>query len=86
MTRNQVFENCQLEKSHCKINHIVTTECIILAQNQHSIFIFHYFNAKLLAKYSQIDLILHRSLQLPRQNTKAEYESECEPTKPHTMP
>ena len=24
MTSNQVFENCQLEKSHWKINHIVT--------------------------------------------------------------
>ena len=47
MTSNQVFENCQLEKSHWKINHIVTTEYIILAWNQHSIFIFHYFNAKL---------------------------------------
>ena len=29
MTSNQVFENCQLEKSHWKINHIVTTEYII---------------------------------------------------------
>ena len=46
MTSNQVFENCQVEKSHWKINHIVTTEYIILAWNQHSIFIFHYFNAK----------------------------------------
>ena len=53
MTSNQVFENCQLEKSHWKINHIVTTEYIILAKNQHSFFIFHYFNAKLLGKYSQ---------------------------------
>ena len=26
MTNNQVLENCQLEKSHWKINHIVTTE------------------------------------------------------------
>ena len=41
------------KKSHWKINHIVTTEYIILAENQHSIFIFHYFNAKLLGKYSQ---------------------------------
>ena len=31
MTNNQVFENCQLEKSHWKINYIVTTEYIILA-------------------------------------------------------
>ena len=31
MTSNQVFENRQLEKSHCKINHIVTTEYVILA-------------------------------------------------------
>ena len=31
MTSNQVFENCQLEESHRKINHIVTTEYIILA-------------------------------------------------------
>ena len=31
MTSNQVFENCQLEKSHWKINYIVTTEYIILA-------------------------------------------------------
>ena len=53
MTSNRVFENCQLEKSHWKINHIVTTEYIILASNQHSIFIFYYFNAKLLGKYSQ---------------------------------
>ena len=53
MTSNQVFENCQLEKSHWKIYPIVTTEYIILAWNQHSIFIFHYFNAKLLGKYSQ---------------------------------
>ena len=53
MTSNQVFENCQLEKSHWKIKCIGTTEYIILAQNQHSIFIFHYFNAKLLGKYSQ---------------------------------
>ena len=48
MTSNQVFENCQLEKSHWKINNIVTIEYIILAWNQHSIFIYHYFNAKLL--------------------------------------
>ena len=47
MTSNQVFENCQLEKSHWKINHIVTIEYIILVWNQHSIFIYHYFNAKL---------------------------------------
>ena len=53
MTSNQVFENCQLEESHWKINHMVTTEYIILALNQHSIFIFHYFNVKLLGKYSQ---------------------------------
>ena len=31
MTSNQVFENCQLEKSRWKINHMVTTEYIILA-------------------------------------------------------
>ena len=31
MTNSQVFENCQLEKSHRKINQIVTTEYIILA-------------------------------------------------------
>ena len=31
MISNQVVENCQLEKSHWKINHIVTTEYIILA-------------------------------------------------------
>ena len=31
MTSNQVFENCQVEKSHWKINHIVTAEYIILA-------------------------------------------------------
>ena len=53
MTSNQVFENCQLEKSHWKINPIMTTEYIILAWNQRFIFIFHYFNAKLLEKYSQ---------------------------------
>ena len=53
MTSNQILENCQLEKSHWKIDHIVTTEYIILALNQHSIFIFHYFNAKLFGKYSQ---------------------------------
>ena len=53
MTSNQVFEDCQLDKSHWKINHIVTTENIILALNQQSIFIFYYFNAKLLGKYSQ---------------------------------
>ena len=54
MTSNQVFENCQLEKSHWKIYNIVTTKYIILAYNQHSISIFHYFNAKLLGKYTQI--------------------------------
>ena len=32
MTSNQVFENCQLEKSHWKLNYIVTTEYIILAK------------------------------------------------------
>ena len=48
-----VNENCHLEKSHWKTNPIVTTEYIILTWNQHSIFIFHYFNAKLLGKYSQ---------------------------------
>ena len=53
MTSNKVFENCQLEKSHWKINYIVTAEYIILALNQHFIFIFHYFNTKLLGKYSQ---------------------------------
>ena len=42
MTSNQVFENCQLEKSHWIINYIVTTEYIILASNQHYIFILHY--------------------------------------------
>ena len=42
MTSNQVFENCQLEKSHWKFNYIVTAEYIILAKNQHSIIIFHY--------------------------------------------
>ena len=52
MTSNQVFQNCQLEKSHL-INHIVTTEYSILAYNQHFIFMFHYFNAKLLGKYSE---------------------------------
>ena len=31
MTSNQVFENCQLEKSHWKINYIVTAEYIISA-------------------------------------------------------
>ena len=31
MTSNQVFENCQLEKLHWKINYIVTAEYIILA-------------------------------------------------------
>ena len=31
MTSNQVFENCQLEKSNWKINYIVTAEYIILA-------------------------------------------------------
>ena len=30
MTSNQVFENCQLEKSRWKINRMVTTEYIIL--------------------------------------------------------
>ena len=53
MTSNQVCENCQLEKSQWKINHVVTTEYITLALNQYSIFIFHHFNAKLLGKYSQ---------------------------------
>ena len=33
MTSNQVFENCQLEKSHWKINHMVITEYNILAYN-----------------------------------------------------
>ena len=28
MTSNQVFENCQLKKSHWKINNIMTTEYI----------------------------------------------------------
>ena len=51
MTSNQVFENCQLEKSHWKFNYIVIAEYIILAKNQHSIFLFHYTN--LLGKYSQ---------------------------------
>ena len=40
MTSNQVFENCQLEKSHWKINHIVTKEYISLVLNQHSISYF----------------------------------------------
>ena len=31
MTSNQVFENCQLETAHWKINYIVSTEYIILA-------------------------------------------------------
>ena len=31
MTGNQVFENWQLEKSHWKINHMLSTEYIILA-------------------------------------------------------
>ena len=31
MTNNQVFENCQLDKSHWKINYSVTTEYIMLA-------------------------------------------------------
>ena len=31
MTSNQVFENCQLEKSQWNIDNIVTTEYIILA-------------------------------------------------------
>ena len=31
MTSNQVFENCQLDKSHWKINYIVTAEYIIQA-------------------------------------------------------
>ena len=31
MTSNQVFENCQFEKSHWKIKYIVTTEYTILA-------------------------------------------------------
>ena len=31
MTSNQVFENCQLKKTYWKINHIVTTEYIIMA-------------------------------------------------------
>ena len=31
MISNQVFESCQLEKSHWKINYIVATEYIILA-------------------------------------------------------
>ena len=30
MTGNQVFENCQLNESHWKIIHMVTTEYIIL--------------------------------------------------------
>ena len=53
MTSNQVFENCLLEKSHWEINYIVATEYIILAKNQHSIFTFHFFNAKLVRKHSQ---------------------------------
>ena len=31
MISNLVFENCQLEKSHWKINYIVTTEYMIVA-------------------------------------------------------
>ena len=31
MISNPVFENCQLDKSHWKINYIVNTEYIILA-------------------------------------------------------
>ena len=31
MASNEVFENCQFEQSHWKINHMVTTEYIILA-------------------------------------------------------
>ena len=53
MTSNKVFENCQLEKSHWKFNYIVTAEYIILAKNQHSIFLFHYFDTSLLGKYSK---------------------------------
>ena len=52
-TSSQVFENCQLGKSHWKINQIVTTEYIILGWNPQFIFIFHYFNAKLFGKYYQ---------------------------------
>ena len=54
MTSNQVFKNCQMEKSHWKINHIVTTEYIILALNLHSILIFAYFNAKLLGNIPKL--------------------------------
>ena len=53
MTSDRVFENYHLEKSQRKINPIVTTEYIILVLNQHSIFIYHIFDAKLFGKYSQ---------------------------------
>ena len=53
LTSNQVFQNCQMEKSHWIIIHTVNTEYIISASNQHFICIFHYFDAKLLGKYSQ---------------------------------
>ena len=54
LATSQLKNPCsQLEKSYEKNNYIVTSEYLILAENQHSIFIFHYFNAKLLGKYSQ---------------------------------
>ena len=49
MTSNQVFEKYMLSVGEItlKMNDIVTTEYIILAKNQLSVFIFHYLNAKL---------------------------------------
>ena len=69
MTSNQVFENCECEKSQWKITHIVTTQFIILAQNQHSIFILHYFNAKLPGKYFLDPINFQNKLTWPNSNT-----------------
>ena len=48
---NQVFE--KIHAVSWRNHFIVTTEYIILAKNQHPIFVFHNFKAKLLGKYSQ---------------------------------
>ena len=57
----QLCDSCS-QKSHWKINHIVTPR--ILAKNQYSIFIFHYFNAKLLGEYSSLTAVWQLFTQL----------------------
>ena len=82
MTSNQVLENCQLEKSHWKLNTLWPQNISFCPKNQQSIFIFHSFNAKLLGKYSQtlvwqlcdscqiLDLIdFQNNLSWPNSNT-----------------